>query len=160
MGIFAQVGYVLATWLSLGRASIYYYHPLRLKEGWEYEEELRERRPYAILREFVPGFLAIFVCFVIGAGFMHFALEVAHSNCDYSISGWTPFTAECSELEDSSLAGKIGTTVTFSYFSLATITTTGFGDIYPRTPWARAVTAVEIMLNLLFITIVLHFLLT
>jgi hypothetical protein len=153
-GILTQVIYLLATWLKLGRTIIYYYHPVSLKDEQGYKEAVIRRRPSIVLTEFIIVFLIIFIALVIGAGFVHFALEISHLECDYHISDWNPFNPQKScELSDLSLRTKIGTAITFSYFSLATITTTGFGDIYPVSPWARLVTAIEIMLNLIFITI-------
>jgi hypothetical protein len=34
------------------------------------------------------------------------------------------------------------------YFSVAAITTTGFGDILPMTPWARLIATVECLVGI------------
>ena len=41
------------------------------------------------------------------------------------------------------------------YFSYATLTTLGYGDITPVSPWAQSVAAIEAMLGLLYIAIIL-----
>ena len=41
------------------------------------------------------------------------------------------------------------------YFSYATLTTLGYGDIIPVSPWAQSVVAVEAMLGLLYIAVII-----
>ena len=41
------------------------------------------------------------------------------------------------------------------YFSYATLTTLGYGDVSPVSPWAQSVAAIEAMLGLLYIAIIL-----
>ncbi len=43
----------------------------------------------------------------------------------------------------------------FIYFSLVTLTTTGYGDILPVSPWARAVANVEMVIGVLYIAILM-----
>ncbi len=42
-----------------------------------------------------------------------------------------------------------------TYFSLATITTTGYGDIVPFSPWARSLTNLEMVVGVLYIAIMM-----
>ncbi|MCL5780753.1 MAG: potassium channel family protein [Firmicutes bacterium] len=39
----------------------------------------------------------------------------------------------------------------FLYYSLTTITTTGYGDIYPLTKTAKVITSIEIVLGVIII---------
>lgn len=41
--------------------------------------------------------------------------------------------------------------VDFLYYSLTTITTTGYGDIYPLTKTAKVITSIEIVLGVIII---------
>lgn len=43
----------------------------------------------------------------------------------------------------------------FVYYSLTTLTTTGYGDILPVSPWARAVANVEMVVGVLYIAILM-----
>jgi len=153
VAVVAQTAYVITTWLALGRASAFYYHSVRLKTADEYLHEIQSWRRRDRLNEFLLGFILIFSSFVFGLGFIHFATEATFNECDYYIVE-TKARAQRQGCALPLLASDvIGDAITFTYFSLVVISTTGFGDIYPISLPARAVTGFEIALNILFLVV-------
>ncbi|MEM7335407.1 MAG: potassium channel family protein [Chloroflexota bacterium] len=51
--------------------------------------------------------------------------------------------------------GEIFPWQTFIYYSYSTLTTLGYGDILPITPWARAAATFEAILGVLYITVIM-----
>ncbi len=150
-----QTAYVITTWLALGRASAFYYHSVRLKTADEYLREIRKWRRRDRLNEFLVGFVLIFLSFVFGLGFLHFATEASFANCDYYIAGLKDGALRPGCIPPASIGDAVADAITFTYFSLVVITTTGFGDIHPISLPARVVTGIEITLNLLFVVVLL-----
>lgn len=51
--------------------------------------------------------------------------------------------------------GEVFPWQTFIYYSYSTLTTLGYGDILPITPWARSAASVEAIIGVLYLTIIL-----
>lgn len=51
--------------------------------------------------------------------------------------------------------GEIFPWQTFIYYSYATLTTLGYGDVLPITPWARAAATLEAIIGVLYITVIM-----
>jgi hypothetical protein len=155
VAVVAQTAYVITTWLALGRASAFYYHSVRLKTADEYLREIQRWRRRDRLNEFLLGFIIIFFSFIFGLGFVHFATEATFDKCDYYITGTKDSAPRPGCALPLLASDVIGDAITFTYFSLVVISTTGFGDIYPISLPARAVTGFEIALNVLFVVVLL-----
>lgn len=58
-------------------------------------------------------------------------------------------------LDSAGIAGEIVPWQTMLYYSYATLTTLGYGDILPITMWARSLASVEAMIGVLYTTIIM-----
>lgn len=52
-------------------------------------------------------------------------------------------------------AGEVFPWQTFIYYSYSTLTTLGYGDILPISPWARAAATLEAIIGVLYITVIM-----
>ena len=95
-------------------------------------------RSTALLDDRVYGGLAVFLLSACMYATLHRHISALDPNAYWSTTDGGPITLDW----DGSL-----------YYSFVSITTVGFGDIVPRSPWARSITIVECATGI-FITVV------
>ncbi len=160
LGVFILFGVItLSLYMAIARiflgVSSNYYHstfPENLREDVEYA---LQKKPRHFLQDFIIHFILILVGFVYGMGFVHYSIEATFTGKDYHFQENIPQIHEASIDATLSLHQLVKRIVAFTYFSFVAITTTGFGDVYPVSTYARLMTLLEISLNVIIIIVLL-----
>jgi hypothetical protein len=87
--------------------------------------------------------------FAAGAAFLLMALAWA---CTYWLMAY--FDADAFNIAQAGHEGR-STIFDFLYLSMTTLTTTGYGDILPKSSWARSVVMLEQLTGVMYVTLVI-----